>query len=305
MTNTAVTIGNLDGVHLGHAALIRAAREAVGPSGRVVALAFDPHPLTVLRPAWAPTRLSTFEQRRGWLRAIGADEVKPLRPDRELLELAPEAFLRRLCETDGPAFIVEGGDFNFGRNRAGSVETLRELGPSLGFEPIVVPPVEVALTEQAIVRVSSSLTRWLLERGRVVDAARLLDRPYELIATVRRGAQRGRTIGFPTMNVALDDQQIPADGVYAGHAVLPDGERFVAAVSVGTNPTFEDASRTCEAHLLDYDGPLDHYGWTLQLSFRAWLRDQVRYPGVEPLIEQLHRDVDRTRALVGPLLETA
>ncbi len=302
---TAVTIGNFDGVHRGHSALIAEARARVGGAGRVVAMAFDPHPLTVLRPAWAPTRLSTFAQRERWLRELGADEVTRLKPEPALLGLSPEEFLRRMCDQNHPSFIVEGADFNFGRGRAGSIETLRDLGPRFGFEPVIVPAVEVEVTDHSLVRVSSSLIRWLLERGRVVDAARLLGRAYEMIGTVERGQQRGRTIGFPTMNLDVSDRQVPADGVYAGRAVLPTGAAHLAAISVGTNPTFAGTQRTCEAFLLDYDGSLDEYGWTLRLSFGAWLRDQMQYPGIEPLVQQLHRDIDRVRMAYGSLLETA
>lgn len=301
----AVTIGNFDGVHRGHLALIAAARRAVGTEGRVIVLAFDPHPLSVLRPETCPARLSTFAQRERWLSAAGADVVEQLIPDEAFLSRSPAAFIDGLVERFAPAVVVEGADFRFGHRRAGTLDTLRRLGAERDVQVVEVETVEAALADTSIVSVSSSLTRWLLANGRVDDARRLLGRAYELETTVERGAQRGRVIGFPTMNLRLDDRQVPAEGVYVGVALLPEGGRYIAAISVGTNPTFDGRVRTCEAHLLDYDGPLDRYGQTIRLSFSHWLRDQTRYPAVEPLIEQLHRDVARVRALVGPVTEPA
>lgn len=309
--STAITIGNFDGVHLGHAALVRSAREAVGASGRVLAIAFDPHPMTVLRPGTVPALLSTFEQRTSWLKAIGADEVQPLIPTDELLGQSPREFVRSMMERFGAQFVVEGEDFRFGHRRAGSVATLRELEGQFGHRTIIVPPVEVALADQSIVRVSSSLIRWLLERGRVRDAALLLGRPFELRGKVVQGDQRGRTIGFPTVNLAHSDLLLPADGIYCGrayftrrdHAALstPNVEcSFPAAISVGTKPTFGTHPRTCEAHLIGFEGFADEYGWPIRLQFHDWLRDQLKYPGTEPLIAQLHRDVAATKHRMEP-----
>jgi riboflavin kinase/FMN adenylyltransferase len=176
---------------------------------------------------------------------------------------------------------------------------LREFEARYGFETIVVEPVEAVLTNQSVVRVSSSLIRWLLSRGRVQDAARLLGRPYEIDALIQRGDQRGRTLGFPTANLGSFDQLLPAEGIYAGIAQRIRNDqvagKWPAAISVGTKPTFGDNPRTCEAHLLDYDGPVNDYDWSIRLHFTHWLRDQLTYPNVDALIAQLHRDVAAVR----------
>lgn len=291
----ALSIGNFDGVHQGHAALVSAARAAVGDAGRVVVLAFDPNPMAILRPAATPARLSTFAQRDRWLKAIGVDEVVRLEPTREFLQQSPEQFMRWSVDRWRPQAIVEGPDFHFGKARAGTIDTLREFESHFGYRAIIVEPVEVALVDQSVVKVSSSLARWLITHGRVRDAATLLGRPYAIEAVIARGDQRGRTIGFPTANLAGFTNLLPADGIYAGLAER-DGRTWPAAISVGTKPTFGEHPRTCEAHLLDYDGPVDDYGWNIRLRFTRWLRDQLKYDDVAALIAQLHRDIAATRA---------
>lgn len=303
---TVITIGNFDGVHLGHAALVSAARRvaersALGHSGpAVTVLSFDPSPITLLQPGKAPPRLSQFTQREQWLRRAGADDIVALRPTPGLLDLTAERFLNTLVEQYRPVAIVEGPDFRFGRARGGSIALLRELESRFGYETIVVDPVEAVLSDQNLVRVSSTLVRWLLMHGRVRDAMVLLGRPYELRCQVVRGDRRGRTIGVPTANLDQLDQLLPGDGIYAGLAERPDGRRFPAAISVGTKPTFGQHPRTCEAHLLGYSGPLDDYGWTIRLEFHHWLRDQLIYHEVDALIDQLQRDIQ----LTGKLMQT-
>ncbi|MBS0196090.1 MAG: riboflavin biosynthesis protein RibF [Planctomycetes bacterium] len=292
MTATAVTIGNFDGVHVGHVSLVHRARQLVGHSGRVVVMSFDPHPITLLRPDHAPPRLSLFDRRAELLKAQGADEVVKLEPTRELLNKEPDEFIADLVRSHTPSVLVEGDDFHFGRARRGSPQTLRILGQAMGFDVEVVPAIEVPLGDHQIARASSSLVRWLLRHGRVRDAEIVLGRPYELAGTVVKGDQRGRTIGFPTANLATDCL-LPADGVYATLAALPDGSLAPAAVNIGTRPTFSGPDRRVEAHLLGtrWNGP--EYGWPLSLRFVAWLRDQVRFDSVQRLQEQLARDTDR------------
>ena len=294
---TAIVIGNFDGVHLGHRALFHAARETVGAGGRVVALAFDPHPLSVISPPNVPPVLQPFDQRERDLLAAGADAVCVLRPTERLLSQEPGDFLADLVRDHRPSHMVEGPDFRFGRRREGGVDTLRAMGERLGFETVVIKPVRVALTDHALVPVSSTLIRWLVCRGRVRDAARALGRWFEIESTVEPGHRRGREIGFPTANLASTGGLLPHDGVYRGRAVLPDGSSRIAAISVGVNPTFRDDRRVCEAHLIDYDGPLDDYGWSIRLGFCDWLRDQVAYRSAPALVAQLRRDVDRCRSL--------
>jgi riboflavin kinase/FMN adenylyltransferase len=289
----AITIGSFDGVHRGHERLVNAAREAVGEAGRVVALVFDPHPLATLRPSKAPERLSTFDQRREWLRAAGASDIVRLEPTRALLDLTAARFLERVAEQWRPAFVVEGYDFRFGRGRGGTVGTLRQEGARLGFETIVVEPVTGVLRSHALVTISSTLIRWLVRRGRVEDAAVLLGRPCEIRSTVARGARRGRELGFPTANLAPGGQMLPAEGVYAGAATDSGGREWPAAISVGRNETFGRAGLTCEAHLIGWAGALDEYGWPIRLRFTRWLREQIAFAGADPLVAQMRRDVER------------
>lgn len=301
-------------MHIGHAALVERARELVGPGGRVAVLTFDPHPASVLRPGDPVPRLTTFEQRERLLRGCGADAVVRLEPTRELLALDPGAFARRVAEQHAPSVIVEGPDFRFGHDRGGDVEALRTLGRGLGFEVEVVDPVAQALRDQSAVRVSSSIVRWVLAHGRVRDAALLLGRPYELAGSVVRGDRRGRGLGFPTANV-VSACASPGDGVYAGIARLPDGRAWGAAINVGERPTFDGPAHRVEAHLLDVEAPpgpagdgpwapipgLPEYGWACSLEFIGWVRDQVRFDSPEALRAQIGRDLERVRAIVGPI----
>ncbi len=304
---TALTIGTFDGVHRGHAALLRRGRELVGPRGRLVAMTFDPHPAAVLRPGAEPPRLTTLAHRTELLRAAGADEVVRLTPTTEFLNLTPEQFIARCVEGYHPAWIVEGPDFRFGHNRAGDTSVLEILGRGMGFGVEVLEPECITLGDHLVARASSTLIRWLLGHGRVGDAARILGRPYRVPGTVVRGDQRGRTIGFPTANLR-PETMLPADGVYAAVAKLADGRSFAAAVNIGTRPTFSGVDRRCEAHLLmsaDQDAagfrPIDglpDYEWSMELDFVAWIRDQVRFAGIDALTAQLRRDVERVARVI-------
>jgi riboflavin kinase/FMN adenylyltransferase len=269
----------------------------------VVVLAFDPPPRTLLIPGHEPPALTTFEQRAEILRSLGADEVHRLTPTRDLLDLEPEQFARRLIEDHNPIAVVEGSDFHFGRDRGGDVHVLARIGDELGFRTEVVDPVTVVLEDHVIVTASSTITRWLVANGRVRDTARVLGRPYELIGEVSPGDRRGRTIGFPTANIH-PRTLLPRHGVYAGLARLDDGRAFPAAVNVGARPTFNSTSPIVEAHLLDapttatkLDG-LDEYGWRLRIELLGWIRDQIGFPTPEALMGQLERDCRRVRRIV-------
>jgi riboflavin kinase/FMN adenylyltransferase len=298
----AITIGNFDGVHVGHVQLVRVARAAVGESGRVIVLSFDPHPMKILHGV-APGRLTSMRERSARLRDAGADQVVALNPTPQFLNQEPEEFLTSIIDPYAPNVIVEGPDFRFGHRRSGDVQTLRELEARHAYRTIVIDPVEMALTDHSVVRASSTAIRWMLERGRVRDAAILLGRPFELVGPVVAGDRRGRRIGVPTANLDHDDHLLPGDSIYAGAARREDGDRwYPAAISVGTKPTFGEHPRVCEAHLVGYDGPLDDYGWTMRLRVNDWLRDQVRYPDVDQLVDQLSRDIDQARAR-GPVVQ--
>lgn len=289
-----ISIGNFDGVHLGHRDLLGRARELAG-RGRVLAVTFEPHPAAVLHPETAPPRLVSASRRRELLLEAGADDVRELTPTRDLLDLDAQAFISLLRE-DGPfEAIVEGPDFRFARGRSAGLDTLRDIGGRMGFEVESVPVRTVTLEDRSEAPVSSSLIRWLLARGRVVDVARALGRPHRLDGTVVSGDQRGRDLGFPTANLDLGDRLLPADGVYAGLASLPEGRTAVAAVSVGTKPTFGAGGRLAEIHLIDHDGPLDDYGWTLEVELHRWIRGQARFDGVDQLVERMTLDCAEIR----------
>ncbi|MEM6854084.1 MAG: bifunctional riboflavin kinase/FMN adenylyltransferase [Planctomycetota bacterium] len=313
---SVLTLGNFDGPHVGHLAILdRAKSLARQHDARVTAITFDPPPIKVLRPGQEPPTITPLDQRIARLKAGGADEVIVLNPTPELLGQPAEEFIARLVEQHQPVAIVEGPDFRFGKGRGGDMDTLAELGQRHGFEAVTVPRVEAPLSDQQLAPVSSSLVRWLVGRGRVADAAVCLGQPFSLTAKVVRGEQRGRQLDIPTAN--LDAETIapfivPADGVYAGLAEISDSVEgtanqkssiknpksiFPAAISVGVKPTFGRTALTVEAHLLDYrpDAADDLYGQTLTLHFARWVRDQYPFPGVGPLREQLFRDIEQTR----------
>ena len=298
---TILTIGNFDGVHLGHQALVRSARALAGPKGRVLVRSFDPHPLTQLQPDQpAPGRLTTMPDRARLLMAAGADTVTSMVPTTEMLDMSPEKFVRWIVEQDQPGIIVEGESFRFGKGRSGDVHTLSELGTKYAFTTEIVGAVQADLADQSIVNVSSTMIRWLLKERRVDDAARLLGRPYCVTGKVVEGDQRGRQVGIPTANL-VGQTMLPGRGVYAGRATLDDGREYAAAINVGVRPTFEspDPRLICETHLIDYDGPPDHYGWLLELQFVAFLRDEIRFSGPQAVARQIRRDIARVAELIG------
>lgn len=293
-----VTIGNFDGVHLGHRRLLEAAGEAVGPAGRVIAVTFDPDPAQVLGHP-SPARLMSLTRRQEVLGRQGADEVLVLETTEDLLADAPEAFLDRLESAFGevPSVMVEGPDFRFGHRRAGGVEDLRRFGATRGFRVHVEPEHHVRLNSGLEMPVRSSAIRELLRLGRVEDASALLGEPHVLDGIVVKGDQRGRTIGVPTANLDLGGTLLPADGVYAGLATLPDGSSHPAAISIGTKPTFEETPRVAEVHVLDWAGTLDDYGWRLEAGLIRRLRGQYRYDDLPSLLAQIERDVAAVRRI--------
>lgn len=303
---SVLTIGNYDGLHLGHAAILAQARRlADAQDAQVVAITFDPPPLQVLHPGAQPPRIMPTDSRVAMLRQLGADRVVLLEPTPDLLAQSPEAFVDEMLRRHQPIAFVEGPGFRFGKGRAGDMQHLATLGQTRGFVAMTVPRLDATLSDRQTVPISSSLVRWLVGRGRVHDADTCLGRPFELTAKVVRGEQRGRNLGVPTANLDpahLDGFIIPADGVYAAHAIIeptdqPASRPIPAAVSIGVKPTFGKKQLTVEAHLLDTDRDL--YGQTITLRFARWLRDQYAFPGIESLLAQLHRDIELTRLLTA------
>jgi riboflavin kinase/FMN adenylyltransferase len=227
--------------------------------------------------------------KRQLLRQAGVTHLLELEPTPEVLNVTAEQFWARLRDEARPAHLVEGPDFNFGKGARGNVSLLREWTRSSGVNFTVLEPFDVTLPGMHIVPVSSSLIRWLIASGRVRDAAACLGRPYMLRGRVVEGYRRGAQLGFPTANLDVGEQLIPADGIYAGRAQV-DGRSYRAAVSIGSAPTFEGARRQVEAYLLDFRGDL--YGRTLDLELTGWVRDQMRFPSIERLAERIKMDVE-------------
>ena len=297
---SVLTVGNFDGLHLGHRAILRTLTDRVRAlSGTAVVYTFDPHPLKVLRRETAPRLLLTMDQKIELLGAAGIDltVIESFSPD--FARMAPREFLcGHLYRQLKPVEIYVGHDFHYGRDRRGSRLLLEELSAELGFALTVVPEVT-----QGGRGVSSTRIRDLLRRGAVEEAAQLLGRPYAMWGRVALGDQRGRDLGFPTLNLAPESELLPARGVYASHVRLlddgapPAGARFGAVTNVGRRPTFKrDDPALAEAHLLDFRGDL--YGRRFELSFLARLREERRFPGPEALREQIQRDLQAGRRLL-------
>ncbi len=291
-------VGNFDGVHAGHRQMLTTGRdEAKRRTIPFTILTFNPHPATILRPATIRHPLTTLEQRQELLADFNPDAIVVVPTTQEFLAQDDDTFLQSVVrDAIGARVMVEGPSFTFGRGAKGNIETLKTKGPALGIETVVVPTEQVSLSDLTLVGVSSSLIRWLVENGRVADAQKCLARPYTLRGQVVRGEQRGRAIGYPTANIATP-QMLPAPGVYAGRAIV-DGLPHIAAISVGTNPTFHATLTTVEAFLLDFNADL--YGKIIDLQFVRWLRDMTAFGGTEPLIKQMARDVALTRETIQP-----
>lgn len=284
-----VAIGNFDGVHRGHQAmaqrLVERARAARVPA---VVLTFDPHPINLLRPEHAPPRLSTLPHKAELLARCGVDCIIAYPTDRQLLELSPSEFFESIVRGRIAACgVVEGPNFFFGKDRAGDVNVLRQLCEAAGISLDIVPPVEVGGRI-----VSSSTVRRLIESGDVGGAVTLLGHPYRIRGRVVRGAERGRTLGFPTANLDGIATLLPPDGVYAGRTEI-GGRVHPAAVHLGPNPTFGEQARKLEVHLLDFAGDL--YGQEIDVDLRDRVRGVVKFGGIDELRAQLTQDLARVR----------
>ena len=289
----AMAVGNFDGVHLGHAAIVRRLCQAAARHGvPAVVLTFDPHPASILRPEHAPLPLTTPARRADLLLALGVDAVCVQPADAALMALEAEAFYADFLRGRFAArAVVEGQDFRFGARRRGDVSLLAGLCDRDAVDLEVVPPVIVAGEP-----VSSSRIRALVAAGRLGEARALLTSPYRLSGEVVVGARRGATLGFPTANLSRIATLLPAGGVYAALARV-DGASFPAAVHVGPNATFGETSVSIEAHLIGFAGDL--YGRVLDVDFLDRVRDTRRFASVEDLKAQLADDVATAGRLVA------
>jgi riboflavin kinase / FMN adenylyltransferase len=297
--SSVVTIGVFDGVHRGHQGIVERAAEAGRELGLpVVAITFDPHPDEVVRPGSHPPFLCSARRRAELLAGLGADAVCVLPFTLEFSRLDPDEFVRTvLVERLHAALVVVGEDFRFGHKAAGDVALLAKLGEKYDFRVEGLP-----LLGDDGAPISSTSIRHMLEEGDVAAAAKALGRPHRVEGVVVRGHQRGRALGFPTANLETPPHTaIPADGIYAGWLASLDedgqeAERWPAAISIGTNPTFGEGERSVEAYALDRTD-LDLYGMHAAIDFTARLRGTLRFDSVDALVEQMRRDVEQAREL--------
>jgi riboflavin kinase / FMN adenylyltransferase len=291
-----VTVGNFDGVHLGHREILQAAagrvraarRQGERPFLTPAVLTFYPHPACVVRPEAVPPLLTTLDQRLAAFEQAHMRAALVLRFDRALAQLSPEEFARRyLVETMRAAAVLVGANFRFGYRQAGDVKLLGELGSQFGFEVEAIAPLVV----NGVV-VSSTAIREALRAGRVEEARKLLGRAYALAGEIRCGSGQGRRLVVPTLNLSTEQELLPKLGVYATHVLL-DGKTYRAATNVGLRPTFNGANPTVESHLLDFNQ--ERTSGPMEVRFLTRLRDEQKFPSPQALREQVLRDIDRAR----------
>jgi len=300
--NCVVTIGVFDGVHRGHADIIGRAVELAGQRGvPSVLITFVPHPSEVVRPGTHPPQLTTIVRRAELVERLGVDVFCALPFTLEFSQMPPDEFAHRaLVERLHTVGVIVGENFRFGHKAAGDVALLQQLGQRFGFTAQGVP-----LLRDGDTTLSATYVRTCVNAGEMRAAAAALGRPHRLDGVVERGDQRGRDLGFPTANLRTDTwAAVPADGVYAGRVwrldewgrTVPGEPLGPAAISVGTNPTFEVRQRRVEAYVLDFEGDL--YGQAIGVEFVERLRGMEKFDGVESLVAQMHADVSRTRELI-------
>lgn len=286
---SVVVIGNFDGVHKGHQEILTRAKKIAGEQ-KIIALTFDPHPTSIFAPEHAPTALTVLTDRIELLKIHNADQVAVIKFTKEFAAMSPEDFVEKvLIDQLKATKIVVGKNFTYGHKAAGNVESLKQHKE---FETVILD-----LENDSEETISSTRIRKAVINGDVESARQMLTRPHRLDGIVVHGEKRGREIGYPTANLGdLENQTIPADGIYAGWLTVGI-DRWPAAISIGTNPTFEGVrGRQVEAHALDQTD-LDLYTKRATIEFGWRLRDTLKFDGLEPLLEQMAKDCDRARAL--------
>lgn len=289
-----VALGNFDGFHLGHQAVVgRAVERARAEGRRALVATFDPHPMRFFKPDTPWFRLTTLEQRAELMQQAGADALLVFTFDAALAGESAEAFVRsRLLEQIGAGGVVTGADFTFGKGRSGDVAVLAALGQELGFSTDTVGAVTLDGE-----KVSSTSIRAALREGRPRDAARLLTRPFTIRGEVRHGDKLGREIGYPTANVDLGNYLRPAYGIYAVRVTLEDGRVVDGAANLGIRPSFDPPKELLEPYLFDFSGDL--YGQTIDVALIDYLRTEAKFDSLEALKAQMAADCDRARELLA------
>lgn len=303
-----LTIGNFDGVHLGHKKIIGAGRQTAAKFKCPLAvMTFDPHPAVILHPEKKPQLLTPLPLKKFLLESAGVDYLIILKDSYDLLTLSPADFVDDfLKDTVSPRFVVEGNDFHFGYGRSGDVQILAEFGKKFGFDVFIIEPQLVKI-DNNLTRVSSTLIRHLLHNGNVANAAMALGRPYRLMGRVVRGRGLGARLGYPTANIEPDQQIIPADGVYAGFVSVADDieklckldEKIPAVFSLGRAKTFiSDHPLLIEAHILNKKA-FDLYDKFLAMDFVDFIRHQQRFESEEELKKQIKKDCQKSENLLS------
>ncbi len=292
-SNPVLTLGNFDGVHLGHQAIFKKvvtrAREIGGTS---IAFTFEPHPLKVIAPERSPRLLNTFHGKMKLLAAAGLEVVICANFTRTFADQNPEDFAREvLHEKIGVREVYVGYDYAFGKGREGSIESLKRMGNAYGFAVSVIEAVQV----DGLI-VSSSVIRDLVAAGKVAEAARMLGRYYAIDGEVVHGAQRGQKLGFPTANLNTANELVPGHGVYAVRAVV-EGRLQNGVASIGIRPTFDSGPASVEVYLFDFQGDL--YGKQMEVSFIKQLRGEERFADAESLMRQIRRDVETAKRVLA------
>ncbi|PZU07470.1 bifunctional riboflavin kinase/FAD synthetase [Sphingomonas sp.] len=285
-----IALGNFDGFHIGHQAVVARAIDRARAEGRPAIVAtFDPHPASFFRPGLPPFRLTTLDQRARLFAAAGADAMLVIGFDRALADLTPDRFVEEaLVARFGAGGIVTGFDFTFGKARAGSTAMLAEIGPAHGFTAEVVGPIEDAGGP-----VSSTRIRRALETGDCEEAARLMSRPFAIAGRVIHGDKRGRTIGYPTANMDMADYQRPLYGIYAVRARLDDGRVIDGAANLGIRPTFDPPKELLETYLFDVSESL--YDREMEVELVSFIRPEAKFDGLDSLVAQMDADCEEAR----------
>jgi riboflavin kinase/FMN adenylyltransferase len=302
-----LTIGNFDGVHLGHQEIISTARNLADQrNSELVLMTFEPHPVAILNPEKAPGVLTPMILKKYLLNQFGVDCLVILESSYRILNLSPEAFIDEFLKSCKPAIVVEGEDFNFGYGRSGNIQILEELGEKFGFEVVVVPGKQINFADEQDARVSSTLIRHLLHKGKVADAAQALGRYYRLSGRTTPGKGKGRQLGFPTANIEPVNRIIPAEGVYAGYVEITDTEeqlcqskeKIPAAFSIGRAKTFiSEHPLLVEAHILEQEIE-DLYGKYLAMDFVRFIRHQQKFDSPEQLSAQIAKDCQKAKGIL-------
>lgn len=294
LRGSIMALGNFDGFHLGHQAVVgRAAARARAEGRPVIVATFDPHPMRLFHPDAPFFRLTSLDQRAALFARAGADAMLVFGFTHQLASLEPAEFIRLLAEDMGVAGVVTGEDFTFGRGRSGTVDLLARSGAAIGISAEAVP----AVTNEAGEVVSSSRIRAALRSGDCVTATRLLTRPFAIQGTVQHGDKLGRTIGFPTANIDLGHYLRPAYGIYAVRGLLPDGRVLDGAANLGIRPSFDPPKELLEPHFFDFSESL--YDQCIEVQLIHFLRPEAKYEGLDALTAQIAKDCDAARQILA------